>query len=400
MMKMKSKKKVLLCITGSIAAYKSPEIIRILKSKGFEVKALMSKNACNFITPLTIQTLTGQDLPPYYDSNNTEYSMHHINLAKWADVILVAPATADIISKLTCGDAGNLITSTILASKAKTLIAPAMNKNMWDSQSVQGNLRVLNERDIKCIAPGIGSQACGDYGSGNMASPNSVINSIINDNSKEYSFFLNKKVLITAGPTQEKIDPVRYISNYSSGKMGYALAEVMYDYGAQVTVITGPSHERRQSGINYIDVVSAKEMHDITVEQSIDYDVFIAAAAVADYSPIDTYHKKIKKDGDLITLKLKQNIDILASITTKYPNRINVGFAAETNIIDDEIMAKLKKKKCDILIANEVGGAKGFNSNYNKVTIYTKNEKTAIGFDSKMNIAKKIISFISKYYSC
>ncbi|MBT4885515.1 MAG: bifunctional phosphopantothenoylcysteine decarboxylase/phosphopantothenate--cysteine ligase CoaBC [Legionellales bacterium] len=397
MTKMKSKKNVLLCITGSIAAYKSTEIIRLLKSHNFEVKALMSSNACNFITPLTIQTLTGQELPPHYDSNNADYSMLHISLAKWADIILIAPATADIISKLTCGDAANLITSTIIASKAKTIIAPAMNKNMWDSHAVQTNIRSLTQRDVGCVAPGLGSQACGDYGSGKMADPHEILSHIISVDTAEKSFFLNKKVLITAGPTQENIDPVRYISNYSSGKMGYALATAAFSLGAQVTVVTGPSNEKRLSGINYIDVVSAAQMHNEVIKHSAEYDVFIATAAVADYSPVEMHSEKIKKTDELITIKLKKNIDILASIAARYPHRINVGFAAETTLVDSKIIEKLKQKKCDIIICNEVGAGKAFNSNYNKVTIYTKHEKTDIDFGLKTNIAKKIIAFICRH---
>ncbi|MEE3002828.1 MAG: bifunctional phosphopantothenoylcysteine decarboxylase/phosphopantothenate--cysteine ligase CoaBC [Pseudomonadota bacterium] len=396
MKKKMPKKNILLVVTGSIAAYKAPEIIRNCLKLGFNVKAIMSESATKFVTPLTLHTLTGQCESPYLENSHSSASMQHIELARWSDIILIAPATADTIAKLASGKADSLITATVLATNADIYLAPAMNKNMWQHELLQANLRKLRKARYHIILPATGSQACGDVGMGRMEDPQKIVQALLSNQNK--GFFFRKNVLMTAGPTIEKIDPVRYISNFSSGKMGYALALEAYKRGANVAVITGPCHIEQHGGINYTEVESANEMYNCTISKIQEADIFIATAAVSDYRPATTSKIKIKKHKQAINLKLERNKDILQDVGLIKPDIFNVGFAAETNINESAIITKLQEKRCDMLIVNRVDEpGYGLNSDYNEVTIYTNDGKIKLELNLKSIIAKNIFNTMEEF---
>ena len=396
MMQSFSNKNILLCITGGIAAYKSAEILRLFKKNGADIRIVMTEAAKEFTTPLTMQALSGNPIHNSLLDEKAEAAMSHIELAKWANIIIIAPCTAETMSKLAHGRADDLMGAVILASNAKTFIAPAMNVEMWRDPVTQNNLNILSQRDLYFIGPASGEQACGDVGDGRMEEPLNIFNFIKNKviNNK----LQNIKITITAGPTREQIDPVRYISNNSSGKMGYALADAAIEEGAEVILISGPVSLRSNPKAKLITINSADELLNEAYKAIESSDIFISCAAVADYKPLNTHDNKIKKNKDeILDITLTKNPDILSSISEKYPDKFIVGFAAETENVEDNAKDKLINKKLNMIIANDVSDASiGFDSDNNEVMIITQNKSILAKKDSKLNIARNIIDLITK----
>ena len=385
-------KKILLIICGGIAAYKSLELIRNLKKKGALIKTILTKNANKFVTPLSITSLSQEKVYNDLFDYKNEAEMDHISLSRWADLILVAPATANTISKLSYGLSDDLASTVILASNKDILLAPAMNVRMWEHPANKENIRKLKSYGYKVIGPETGDMACGEYGEGKMTEPENIANYINN-----YFSNLNKnkkfKALVTAGPTQEFIDPVRFISNKSSGKQGYEIAKSLRNYGFETTLISGPTNIDYPKGVNIIKVNSAKEMFDETIK-NLPVDVAIFSAAVADWKVKNISKNKIKKKENL-NLNFEKNIDILSNVSKHNSLRpkITIGFAAETNNVIQNSLEKLDEKNCDWVISNDVSNDSiGFDSDYNEVTIFYKNNSSEkIPKMKKSLLANKIV---------
>jgi phosphopantothenoylcysteine decarboxylase/phosphopantothenate--cysteine ligase len=366
-------KKILLIICGGIAAYKSLEIIRLLKKKGALVKTILTKNAHKFVTPLSVTSLSQEKIYSDLFDHNNEAEMDHISLSRWSDLILIAPATANTMSKISYGTADDLASTVVLASDKQVFLAPAMNVRMWEHPSNKDNLNKIRNIGYKIIGPEIGDMACGEYGEGKMTEPEKIIKYI-------EDHFKNKnekyKALVTAGPTQEYIDPVRYITNKSSGKQGYAIAKSLKNNGFKTTLVSGPTNLDPIPGVNIVKVNSAKEMLDATLE-NLPTDVAIFSAAVADYKANKIESEKIKKGGNL-NLSLEKNVDILGHVSKHNSLRpkLVIGFAAETNELVKNSQKKLLEKNCDWIIANDISNPDiGFDSEYNEVSIFYKNMK-------------------------
>jgi len=389
-------KNVLLGVTGGIAAYKSAEIVRHLKKSGSSVRVVMTKSAEEFITPLTLQALSGNRVSSELLDAEAEAAMGHIELAKWADAILIAPATANTIARLSSGRGDDLLSTVTLAFDGPVSLAPAMNQAMWRDERTQENLDRLIQKGYEVCGPGSGEQACGDTGLGRMLEPLEILQ--IFSNSFTKGKMSGKRVLITAGPTQEPIDPVRFITNRSSGKMGYNLAEAAIESGARVTLISGPVDIPKPSNCNFVSVETAQEMYDAVMHHVKEKDVYIGTAAVSDYRPVNNSNLKIKKDGSgkPITLELEENKDILKSVSELQDKPYVVGFAAETDNLLVNADKKLKGKNLDLIVANDVSDKEiGFNSEQNEVTLITSKEKTLIERQSKKKVSRQIIDFIS-----
>lgn len=384
-------KHILLGVTGGIAAYKSAELIRRLQDLGAEVRVIMTPAAQEFITPLTLQALSGNPVHCALLDPAAEAGMGHIELARWADLLLVAPATADFIARLVSGKGDDLLTTVCLATPAPICIAPAMNQGMWHSPATQANLHLLSERKIPCFGPAEGSQACGDVGPGRMLEPTEL--ALLCAQQFESGSLAGLSVVITAGPTREAIDPVRYISNHSSGKMGYALAQAACDAGAQVTIISGPTNLATPDRCKKIAVESAQNMFDASIAALPSCDIFIAAAAVADYRPASIAEQKIKKtNADAMTIELVKNPDIVSAVAASQPRPMTVGFAAETQDVVRYARDKLVRKQLDVVIANDVSQAAiGFNSDDNAVTIVWPDSQEVLDQRSKSQLARDII---------
>ena len=366
-------KKILLIICGGISAYKSLEIIRLLKKKGATVKTILTKSAKEFVTPLSVASLSQGKVYDDLFSHENESEMDHISLSRWSDLILVAPTTANTISKLSTGSSDDLASTVILASDKKIFLVPAMNVRMWEHLSTKENLQKLKSFGYQIIGPEIGDMACGEYGEGKMTEPMNIIN-YIDDYLKGIKKNKEFKALVTAGPTHEYIDPVRYISNKSSGKQGYEIAKSLKKNGFETTLISGPTNLDPISGVNLINVNSAEEMFNVTLE-NLPVDVAIFSAAVADYKVKNKEKEKIKKK-ESIDLSLEKNIDILGHISKHNSLRpkIVIGFAAETNNLTKNSKIKLAEKNCDWIIANDVSNPSiGFESDFNEVSIFYKN---------------------------
>ncbi|MFL2717687.1 MAG: bifunctional phosphopantothenoylcysteine decarboxylase/phosphopantothenate--cysteine ligase CoaBC [Gammaproteobacteria bacterium] len=390
-----SKKNILLGVTGGIAAYKAAEIIRLFKKLGADVRVVMTESAKEFITPLTLQAISGNEIHDSLLNTEAEAAMGHIELAKWADIILIAPCTAETISKITHGRADDLMGALILASKADIFIAPAMNMNMWLDDSTQQNYKTLSSRGISFIGPAEGEQACGDIGPGRMVEPENIIELI--RSSYKTGPLSGKTITITAGPTREQIDPVRFISNNSSGKMGYSLADAAIEAGASVNLVSGPVSLEADKSINLYKINSASEMMNVVMECMDSSDIFIGCAAVSDYKPADYSENKIKKDQmPHLEIELKKNKDILKNVATNFSSSYVVGFAAETSDINNNAMQKLKSKNLDMIISNDVSDKSiGFNVDDNEVTVITCDEKIFIKKDKKIRIAREILKIIA-----
>ena len=389
-------KNILLCVTGGIAAYKAAELVRLLKTSNAFVKVLMTKSAQEFITPLTMQALSGEKVHTDLLSTEAEAAMGHIELAKWCDLIVIAPCSANSLSKIAEGRGDDLLSAVCLATESEIFIAPAMNQAMWKDKRTQKNLSKSIKAGLNIIGPASGEQACGDVGDGRMTEPADIVSEV--EKTLEKGLLTGKKVIITAGPTQEMIDPVRYISNKSSGKMGFSLAEEVKNQGALVTLISGPVNLKTPEKVKRHDVLSADEMK-LKVEELIeDCDIFIAAAAVSDFKPKEIYKNKIKKDETEkhLNLKMDKNSDILKVISEKNLNLKTVGFAAETENLLSNAKKKLSQKKLDLIVANDVSNKDiGFDSDENEVTLITKKEQKKIKKASKKIVSKKIVEFIA-----
>ena len=396
-------KKILLGISGGIAAYKSADLVRRLKERGADVRVILTPAAAEFITPLTLQALSGNPVGQSLLDPAAEAAMGHIELAKWADFILVAPASADVIARITHGMANDLLTTCILASSAPLAIAPAMNQQMYKNIATQANLSTLISRYIHIFGPNAGEQACGDVGPGRMLEPLQLVDAVIAVLSKPADQPLQGvKITITAGPTREAIDPVRYISNHSSGKMGYALAAAAAALGAEVTLISGPVQLAAPAGVTRLDVTTAEQMYVTSMQQAPQSDIFIGCAAVADFRVAALASQKIKKtaDNDGLTLQLVKNPDIIASVAALTAQRpFTVGFAAETEKVAEYARQKLQKKNLNLICANDVSDpALGFNSEQNAITVYSSTAEFALGQRSKTDLAQALISLIYEQY--
>lgn len=388
-------KHVLLGVTGGIAAYKSAELVRKLKDAGAQVRVVMTKAAQEFITPLTLQALSGNPVHTDLLDPAAEAAMGHIELARWADVILIAPATADVIARIATGQADDLLTTLCLASTAPLAMAPAMNQAMWRNANTQHNVELLLKREVHLFGPADGSQACGDVGPGRMLEPLDIAERL--SALFPSGLLSGRHVVITAGPTREAIDPVRFISNHSSGKMGFALAQAALDAGARTTLIAGPVHLPTPDGANRIDVVSAQDMLDAALGVA-DCDIFIAAAAVADYRPVTVAVQKIKKTADTMQIEMTRNPDIVTTVAASSPKPFVVGFAAETNDVVTHARDKLLRKQLDLIIANDVSDAGiGFNSDDNAVTVIWHDGEQRIAQTAKRVLARQLIGIIAAH---
>ncbi|MGY4534116.1 phosphopantothenoylcysteine decarboxylase/phosphopantothenate--cysteine ligase [Pseudomonas sp. TE3786] len=392
------RKRIVLGVGGGIAAYKSAELVRRLRDHGAEVRVVMTQGGREFITPLTLQALSGHPVHMDLLDPAAEAAMGHIELAKWADLILIAPATADLMARLAQGIANDLLTTLVLATDAPVALAPAMNQAMWRDEATQANSQLLINRGLHMFGPASGSQACGDVGLGRMLEANDLAQ-LAADCFKRESL-TGRHVLITAGPTQENIDPVRYITNHSSGKMGFALAEAAVEAGAKVTLVTGPVHLPTPDRVTRIDVVSARDML-AACEAAMPCDLLIAAAAVADYRPEVVAQHKLKKDpstGEGMLLQMVRNPDILATLAQREDRPFSVGFAAETEKLLDYAARKLKDKNLDLIVANDVANPSiGFNSEENAITIIDRDlQQSSLAQTSKGKIARQLIAFIAE----
>ncbi|WP_434457095.1 bifunctional phosphopantothenoylcysteine decarboxylase/phosphopantothenate--cysteine ligase CoaBC [Stutzerimonas urumqiensis] len=391
------RKRIVLGVGGGIAAYKSAELVRRLRDHGAEVRVVMTQGGREFITPLTLQALSGHPVHLDLLDPAAEAAMGHIELARWADLILIAPATADLMARLAQGVADDLLTTLVLATDAPVALAPAMNQAMWRDPATQANRERLAQRGFRLFGPADGSQACGDVGPGRMLEAEALAQAAAE--CFERRLLTGRHVLITAGPTQENIDPVRYITNHSSGKMGFALAEAAAEAGARVTLVAGPVHLPTPDRVQRIDVVSARDML-AACEASMPCDVLIAAAAVADYRPEVIAPHKLKKDpsrSDGLVLELVRNPDILATLAGRADRPFSVGFAAETEHLLDYATRKLRDKKLDLIVANDVANPSiGFNSEDNAVTVIDREQREArFSQASKGHIARQLITFIA-----
>ena len=386
-------KHVVLGVTGGIAAYKSADLARRLREHGAEVRVVMTANAEQFITPLTMQAVSSHPVHLSLLDPEAEAGMGHIELARWADVVLVAPATANFISRFARGVADDLLTTLCLATQAPIALAPAMNQQMWQNPATQDNIDILNKRGVPILGPAVGDQACGETGPGRMLEPVELIEGV----SKifESGGLEGCNVVVTAGPTWEAIDPVRGITNHSSGKMGYAVAHAAAEAGAQVTLISGPTALESPPRVNRVAVMSAREMHDAVISKISDTDIFISVAAVADYRPSVSADKKIKKHADTLSLELVKNPDILSAVA-EHRHVYTVGFAAETNNVEQHAREKLVSKGVDLIAANKVGTGEGFGTDDNALILIDRTGVKSLPQARKAQLARCLIDEVSR----
>lgn len=393
-------KKILLGISGGIAAYKCAELTRRLIERGAEVQVVMTKAAKEFITPLTMQAVSGNPVGDSLLNPAAEASMGHIELAKWADLVLLAPATADLIARISAGMGNDLLSTLCLATDSPIAVAPAMNQQMYRNIATQENLVTLQRRGFHLWGPGSGEQACGDVGPGRMLEPMQLVHLV--EDFFQPADLANVKVAITAGPTREAIDPVRYLTNHSSGKMGYAIAEAAAKRGAQVTLISGPVNLATPAGVSRIDASSAEQMHQAAMDAATNHDIFISCAAVADFRPAEIADQKMKKksDEDEMVLRLVKNPDIVANVAALTEQRpFTVGFAAETQDVEQYARGKLSRKNLDLICANDVSHqGQGFNSDSNALHLFWPNGDKALPLTSKHELGQQLISEIIALY--
>ena len=389
-----SNKRIILGVTGGIAAYKSAEVVRRLQDRGAEVRVVMTPGAEEFLRPLTMQALSGHPVHTGLLDEKAEAGMGHIELARWADLLLIAPASADFIANMVHGRADSLLAAIYLATPAKVAIAPAMNQAMWSHSASVENINNLTRRGVTIIGPESGSQACGDIGPGRMEQPDSIIeqaSSLFNS-----GILQGKKVVITAGPTREALDPVRYISNHSSGKMGYALAAAAIEAGADVTLISGPVALSIPEKCQGILVMSADEMQQAALEFAEGADIFIATAAVADYKAASIASEKIKSGDDKMTISLEKNPDIVSSVASTFEDLFVIGFAAESNDVETYAKGKLEQKHLDAIVANDISRADiGFNSDDNEVSWIDTDSTIVFSKRSKAQLARDLVAQIA-----
>ncbi len=388
-------RQVLLGVTGGIAAYKAAELVRRLGDAGAVVRVVMTENAARFVTPLTFQALSGHPVRLSLWDEGAEAAMGHIELARWAQDILVAPASADFLARLAHGLADDLLTTLCLASAAPVHVAPAMNQQMWANAATQANIALLRARGVGIFGPGAGAQACGDVGSGRLLEPHELVAALAA--ARQPGRLSGRRVVISAGPTYEDIDPVRFVGNRSSGRMGFAVAAAAAEAGAQVTLVAGPVHLPTPAGVQRIDVRSARQMHAAVLAEAATADVYVAAAAVGDFRPLEVAAHKIKKRGDGgMTLELTQNPDILADVAALPQRPLLVGFAAETENVEAYARAKLERKRLDLIAANQVGGGLGFEAEDNCLTLISADSVTHLPTAPKRELARQLIDVVAQ----
>jgi len=391
--------KVLLGISGGIAAYKTPDLVRRLRERGADVQIVMTASAEEFVTETALQAVSGRPIRSNLWDKEAEAAMSHIELARWAEVVLIAPATAEVMARIASGGAADLLTTICLATEAPIVLAPAMNHVMWSNPATQANRAVLEEHGIHLLGPGIGSQACGETGAGRMLEPDALAAAVFNLGAgKRDGLLAGKKVVVTAGPTREAIDPVRYISNRSSGKMGYAIASAAAAAGAEVILISGPVSLSAATGVEIVAVQSAREMFEAAHEAVSGADIFIAAGAVADYRPLAVADQKIKKHDETMQIDLVRCPDILASVAALDVAPFTVGFAAETENVINYARGKLERKMLDMIVANRVGRDCGFDSDDNAATVLWKNGQRVFSTTSKIDLARDIIELAAERF--
>ncbi len=395
--------RVLLGVTGGIAAYKSAEIVRRLRERGAEVQVVMTAGARQFVTPLTFQALSGRPVRSDLWDEAAEAAMGHIELARWADRILVAPATADFIARLAHGLADDLLATLCLATDAPLSIAPAMNRLMWANAATQTNVDLLRSRGVTILGPGVGDQACGETGPGRMLEPADLVEAILARPATAApvvtGVLAGRKVVVTAGPTRERIDPVRFITNRSSGKMGYAVAEAARDAGAETVLVSGPVNLAAPPGLRRISVETAEQMMAAVSAEVPGTDIFIAAAAVSDYRPVQVAAEKIKKTSDSLLLALSRTPDILGTVAAGSPRPFVVGFAAETQNVERNALAKLEGKRLDMIAANQVGDGLAFDCDDNALTVYWPGGRRELGRASKAKLAAELVAVIAERFA-
>ncbi len=389
-------KRVLLGVTGGIAAYKAALIVRLLKQNGADVRVVMTRNACEFIAPLTLQALAGRPVHTELLDLETESAMGHIDLARWADVVVVAPASANFIARYAHGFAEDLLSTLCLATAAPVMVAPAMNQQMWLNAATRENCERLQTRGIAILGPGEGDQACGETGLGRMLEPEEIVNGVAN--AFATGLLAGSRLLVTAGPTREAIDPVRYISNRSSGRMGLAIANAAVEAGASVTVVCGPVTLAKPERAEVAEVLSARDMYNAVMQRVADTDIFISAAAVADYSLESVAAQKIKKTDTELALRLQKNPDILAEVAALESPPFTVGFAAETENLEQNAQEKLTRKKLDMIAANQVGDQQGFDRDENALTLFWPNGTQTLALTRKEKLARELIAVIAERY--
>lgn len=393
--------RVLLGVTGGIAAYKSAELTRRLKERGADVQVVMTAGAREFVTPLTFQALSGRPVRTDLWDAAAEAAMGHIELARWPQRIVIAPATADFIARLAHGLADDLLSTLCLATDVPIVVVPAMNRLMWANAATQANVAALRQRGITILGPAEGAQACGETGAGRMVEPSAIVDALFAATNKccGNDALRGRKVVVTAGPTRERIDPVRFITNRSSGKMGYAVAEAARDAGANVVIVSGPVNVPTPQGIKRVDVETAEQMMNAVQAELADTDVFIAAAAVSDYRMREVAAHKIKKTSDELSLQLSRTPDILATVAAGSPRPFVVGFAAETQNVERNALAKLEGKKLDMIAANQVGEGLAFDCDDNALTVYWADGKRELARAPKCELACALVDVIAERYA-
>ena len=392
-------KNILLGITGSIAAYKAADIASRLKKEGCNIKVVMTKSSELFITETTLESLSGNKVISEDHESTVVSNFKHLDLAKWADIILISPCTANFMNKLANGHGDDLLSTICLAFTKKICIAPAMNPDMWNNKVTQSNLKKLAEAEIDVIGPSYGTHACGDIGYGRMTNPEQIIERI--KLTTKTSLLAGSKILVTAGPTREPIDPVRFMSNYSSGKMGYEVAIAAKTMGASVKLISGPVSLDPIKGVETQYVETSNEMYEAVMSNAKDFDILISTAAIADYKPANYSKTKYKKNQNNISIEFKRGMDIISTVSNKYKNIYTVGFAAETDSLKKNSLDKLTKKNLNMIVGNIANHELklGFESDYNEVTIFTKNKSLKIALSKKSEIAKAVLNVIADDYS-
>jgi phosphopantothenoylcysteine decarboxylase / phosphopantothenate---cysteine ligase len=390
-------RRVLLGVTGGIAAYKAAELARRLAEIGAEVQVVMTAHATEFIAPLTFQALTGREVRTGLFDPKAEMAMGHIELARWADVVVVAPASANFLQRLARGAADDLLTTLCLATDRPLAVAPSMNRLMWASKATQANVHQLHGRGVHILGPGSGFQACGETGAGRMWEPEQIRDALIELLS--HGPLAGRHVVLTAGPTQEPIDPVRVLTNRSSGKMGYALAQALAALGARVTLVSGPTRLPVPRGVQRVEVETAADMLKAALEAARDADLFIGAAAVADYTPAQVAPQKIKKKTDTLSLTLNKTADILQAVRAAHPKLFMVGFAAETEQLATHAKGKLEKKKLQMVAANRVGGGRAFDRDDNELLVLWRGGQRKLALQAKSELARELAALIAARYS-
>jgi len=390
--------KVLLGVTGGIAAYKSAELVRRLREQGAEVQVVMTEGARQFVGPLTFQALSGRPVRSDLWDASAEAAMGHIELARWADRVVIAPASADFLARLAHGHANDLLTTLCLATDAPVSVAPAMNRLMWANAATQANVATLRSRGVTILGPAEGEQACGETGAGRMVEPAEIVAALLPGEAGTGAL-AGRKVMITAGPTRERIDPVRFITNRSSGKMGYAVAEAARAAGAQVVIVSGPVNVATPAGVRRVDVETAEQMMEAVRANLPGTDIFIAAAAVSDYRPVQAAAEKIKKTSDSLMLALSRTTDILATFAAGSPRPFVVGFAAETQNVERNALAKLEGKRLDMIAANQVGDRLAFDCDDNALTVYWPEGKRELPRAPKREVAAGLVRLIAERFA-